>query len=72
MKYYDIHVELPREGYSICVKTDKDLTEDELINLIPQNKFEEKGDKDLIDSIEEITEQQAFDWYDESRIINLD
>ena len=72
MNYYDVHIELPREGYSICVSAQKELTDDEIINLIPKNKFEEVEDRQLIDSIEEITEKQAFEWYSESRIIKLD
>ena len=70
--YYDVHIELPREGYSICVSAQKELTDDEIISLIPQNKFEEKWDRELIDGIEEINEEQAFEWYSESRIIKLD
>ena len=40
--YYDVHIELPNGGYSICVSAQKELTDDEIISLIPQNKFEEK------------------------------
>lgn len=71
MYYYDVHIELPREGYSICVSTQKELTDEEIINLIPATKFEEFGDRQLIDSIDEITEKQAFDWYSKSRIIKI-
>jgi hypothetical protein len=70
--YYDIHVNYGHGGYSICVSAQKELTDDEIINLIPKNKFEETEDRELIDSIDEITKKQAFDWYSESRIIKLD
>lgn len=64
MKYYDIHIEIPRQGYSIGLKSEIELTEDEIINkLIELNKFEEKGDSQFIDSIEEISEQEFNEWF---------
>ena len=71
MKYYDVHVKFPRGGYSICVCTQEDLTEEEIIDLIPQSKFEEMQDRELIDSVEDIDEEEAFEWFGKDRIIKL-
>ena len=64
MKYYDIHVEIPKQGYSVGLKSEVELTDDEIImKLVELNKFEEKGDEQFIDSIEEITEQEFNEWF---------
>jgi len=66
--YYDIHVEIPRNGYSIGLKTNFELKDiDEVINeIIKQNKFEERGDSSFIDFFEEISEELFIEWYGES------
>ena len=64
MKYYDIHVEIPKQGYSVGLKSEVELTDDEIImKLVELNKFEEKGDEQFIDSIEEITEEEFNEWF---------
>ena len=71
MKYYDVHVKFPRGGYSICVCTQEDLTEEEIIDLIPQSEFEEMQDRELVDYIDVLTENEAFEWFGKDRIIKL-
>ena len=64
MKYYDIHVEIPKQGYSVGLKSEVELTDDEIIKkLVELNKFEEKGDEQFIDSIEEITKEEFNEWF---------
>lgn len=64
MKYYDIHVEIPKQGYSIGFKSDDELTDDELImKLVELGKFEEKGDEQFIDTIDEISEELFNEWF---------
>ena len=64
MKYYDIHLEIPKQGYSVGLKSEVELTDDEIImKLVELNKFEEKGDGQFIDSIEEITEEEFNEWF---------
>ncbi len=60
MKYYDINVNYGSGSYSFGLKSEKGLSDAEIISLaITQNKFEEKGDAQLIESnsITEITEK---------------
>jgi hypothetical protein len=70
--YYEVHVKFPKGGYSICVSSIENLTEDEVIELVPQENFEEEGDNELIDYIDVLTEKEAFEWFGEDRIIKLD
>lgn len=64
MKYYDIHVEIPRQGYSIGLKSKIELTDDEIITkLIELEKFEERTDSQFVDSIEEISEEEFNEWF---------
>lgn len=63
--YYDIHVELEKtNGYSIGLVSDVKLKDEEAINLASeQNKFDEAWDKDLVDYVENITEEEYNLWY---------
>lgn len=64
MHYYDIHVEIPKQGYSVSLKSEVELTDEEIISeLVKQNKFEERGDSQFIDSIEEISEEEFSEWF---------
>lgn len=61
MKFYDVNVNYGSGSYSFGLKSEKGLSDAEIISLaITQNKFEQKGDAQLIDSnsITEITEKQ--------------
>lgn len=58
-KYYEIHVNIPKNGYSVAIVSDKELEETEIINqAINENKFEECNDTDFIDYIGEISEEE--------------
>jgi hypothetical protein len=64
MYYYDVHVEIPNEGYSFGIKSEVELTDDEVINLAKiEKKFEEEWDSDFVDTIEEISEEQFNEWF---------
>lgn len=64
MYYYDIHVEIPKQGYSIGLKSEVELTDEEIISeLVKQKKFEERGDSQFIDNIEEISEEEFSEWF---------
>lgn len=68
--YYDVHVNYGNSGYSLCVSSKEKLTDDEVVGKISTlNKWDEKGDSTLVDSIENISEKEAFEWYGENRII---
>jgi hypothetical protein len=66
--YYDIHVDIPKNGYSIGLKTNFELNDiDEVISeIIKQNKFEERGDSSFVDFFEEISEEEFIEWYGNS------
>jgi len=66
--YYDIHVDILKNGYSIGLKTNFELNDiDEVISeIIKQNKFEERGDSSFVDSFEEISEEDFIEWYGNS------
>lgn len=65
MFYYDIHVSLEKNyGYSVGVKSETELSDDEAINLARiEKKFEEEWDADEVDYVEEISEEQFNEWY---------
>jgi hypothetical protein len=70
--YYDVHVNYGKSGYSLCVSSNDEIEDDIIISKISDlNKWEEKGDSTLVDSIEKIYKKEAIEWFDESRIINL-
>lgn len=67
MKFYDITVNYGSGSYSFGLKSEKGLSDDEIISLaITQNKFEEKGDSQLIDSnsIKEINEKEYINQFE--------
>jgi len=71
--YYDVHVDYGSGGYSVCVSSNDELTDDEITSGITLlGKWEEKGDSYNVDSIESISEKEAFEWYDESRILKVE
>ena len=66
MRYYDVHVELPKNGYSIGLKTEneKELTDQEIIDIcIKEHRFEEDGDYLHVDTIEEISKELFYEWF---------
>lgn len=59
MYYYEIHVELGKEGYSVGVKCEEPLNDEEIVELaLQQQKFEENGDHYCVDGIESMTEKE--------------
>lgn len=59
MYYYDVHVNIPKNGYSVAVKSEVELTDDEAIELAKnQNKFEEVSDANYVDYVDELTEEE--------------
>ena len=67
MKFYDINVNYGSGSYSFGLKSEKGLSDAEIISLaITQNKFEQKGDSQLVESnsITEITEKQYAERFD--------
>lgn len=59
-KYYNVHVNI-ENGYSIGVKvnTKEKLTDKQIIDIAVYNRlFDEESDKYLVDSIDEITEEE--------------
>lgn len=59
MYYYDIHVFFTRtDGYSVAVESEKDINEDEAIELaVKQDKFTEDGDQYHVDTVTPIDEE---------------
>jgi len=57
--YYDVHVFFSRtDGYSIPVKTDKPMDEDDVIEFAVDNDlFTEDGDQHHVDYVGEIDEE---------------
>lgn len=65
MYYYDVHVQIPRHGYSFGIETEDDLSEEEVIDLArSQGKFEEPGDSEFVDMVDEISESEYVEWFD--------
>jgi hypothetical protein len=59
MYYYDVHVKIPKNGYSVGVKSEVELSDDEAIELAKnQNKFEENSDVDYVDYVDELTKEE--------------
>lgn len=60
MFYYEIHVFFSRHnGYSIAVKSETELTDDEAINLaLKEEKFSEAGDHHNVDYVDTLTEEE--------------
>jgi len=58
--YYDIHVFISRQdGYSITLKSDEPLEEDDAIERAAEaNLFTEDGDQNHVDYVEEISEEE--------------
>ena len=57
--FYEVHVNIPRNGYSFAVESDKPLSDDEVISLgIKMERFEETNDADCVDYVGEITEHE--------------
>jgi hypothetical protein len=58
--FYNVHVFYSRDdGYSIPVKTDNTMTDDEVINFATDNGlFTDDGDGNHVDYVEEIDEEQ--------------
>lgn len=64
--YWDIHVACGRNSYSIGLRTLNELNDEQLINYaIRLNKFQEKGDSDMVDDLSQITEEQYNEWFPE-------
>jgi hypothetical protein len=62
--YYDVHVEIPKSGYSVGIKSLVELTDEAVIKkAFLEKKFEEDFDKDFVDSIEEIEESEYNEWF---------
>lgn len=58
-KFYEIHVNIPKYGYSVAVESNTDLSHDEIINLAKKlSKFEEPSDEKFIDYVGEINENE--------------
>jgi hypothetical protein len=52
MYYYDVHVNIPKNGYSVAVVSETELSENEAIELAKkENKFEELSDADYVDEL---------------------
>ena len=43
MKYYDIHVEIPKQGYSVGLKSEVELTDDEIIKKLVETNGKNKS-----------------------------
>jgi len=58
--YYDVHVFFSRtDGYSIPVKTDYTMDDDEVIDFARENNlFTDDGDGNHVDYVEQIDENQ--------------
>lgn len=57
--FYEVHVNIPKNGYTFAVESNKALSDDEVIKLgIKLDKFEEKGDCDCVDYVGEINEYE--------------
>ena len=64
--YYDVHVYFGFNigGYSICTCSNVELTDEEIVsNLSKVNAFRHEHDGDNVDYVEEITEEQALNWF---------
>lgn len=65
--FYDVHVEIPKHGYSFGLQSDKELTDEEVIQLaVSENKFEESDDFNFVDSIELISEEEFNEWFNKN------
>jgi len=60
MFFYELHVFFRRnDGYSIFVKTETNLSEDELIEYCVKNdKFEDESDAANVDYVNQLTETE--------------
>ena len=57
MKYYEVHVNIPKCGYSFAIKSEKELSEKEILHqAMKECRFEEESDVDCVDYIGEISE----------------
>ena len=65
MYFYDVHVQVDKKNsYSFGVKSEVELSDEEVINLARiEKKFEEEWDDESVDSIEEVSEEQFNEWY---------
>lgn len=62
--YYELHIEIPKNGYSIGLESEIELKDDqEIINAaIQKGLFEEKDDHYCVDTIEHITKAEFIAW----------
>lgn len=57
--FYEVNVNIPRNGYSFAVESNKSLSDEEVISLgIELGRFEETSDADCVDYVGEITEYE--------------
>jgi hypothetical protein len=63
--YYELHVLISDGGgYSFGIGSDVELDEDEAIVIAKNlNRFEEENDSDMVDSFDEIDEENFKNWY---------
>jgi hypothetical protein len=63
--YYELHVLISDGGgYSFGIGSDVELDEDEAIVIAKElNRFEEENDSDMVDSFDEIDEENFKNWY---------
>ncbi len=56
--FYDVHVFYSRhDGYSVPVKTDYSMSEDEVIDFAVENNLLTDGDEHHVDYVEEVDEE---------------
>ncbi len=64
--YYDVHVNYGKSGYSVGIKDTEEWEDFDShgVNIEKVAPYlEEKGDVYLIDSVEEISEEEFNEWY---------
>jgi hypothetical protein len=66
MYYYEVQVIIPNEdNYTFGVKSEVELSDKEIINIGKiEDRFKEEWDDEYIDSIEQISEKDYLDWYE--------
>lgn len=60
MYYYEAHVNIPKFGYSVLVKSETELSEEKIIEkAITDNLFEDNEDASFVDYVYPMTEEEA-------------